>query len=258
MRKLPLIALAFVAASIVTATAETYPSRPISIVVPFPAGGPTDTLGRVLADRMTRVLGQSVIIENLTGAAGTIGAAHVAHSASDGYTLILGHWQTHVVNGATFALSFDVVNDFEPISLIADCPMGLFGRATFPPKNLAELIAWLKENPGKATVGIGGAGGGADVVGTYFQKSTGTRFQFVPYRGAAPIMQDLLAGHIDLTFTQVASALAQVRAGQVQAYVVMAKSRWAEAPDTPYRRKGWRPWTLRLVLAWLVGSAGHA
>ncbi len=233
MRKLPLIALAFVAACIVTATAETYPSRPISIVVPFPAGGPTDTLGRVLADRMTRALGQSVIIENLTGAAGTIGAAHVAHSAPDGYTLILGHWQTHVVNGATFALSFDVVNDFEPISLIADCPMGLFGRATLPPKNLAELIVWLKENPGKATVGIGGAGGGADVVGTYFQKSTGTRFQFVPYRGAAPIMQDLLAGHIDLTFTQVASALAQLRAGQVQAYVVMAKSRWAEAPDTP-------------------------
>jgi tripartite-type tricarboxylate transporter receptor subunit TctC len=128
-----------------------------------------------------------------------------------------------------------IVNDFEPISLIADCPMGLFGRATLRPKNLAELIVWLKENPGKATVGIGGAGGGADVVGTYFQKSTGTRFQFVPYRGAAPIMQDLLAGHIDLTFTQVASALAQLRAGQVQAYVVIAKSRWAEAPDTRLR-----------------------
>jgi tripartite-type tricarboxylate transporter receptor subunit TctC len=215
------------------ARAQSYPSRPITIVVPFPAGGPTDTLGRVLADRMKKALGQSVIVENVTGAAGTIGAAHVAHAAPDGYTVILGHWQTHVVNGATFILPFDVVKDFEPISLIADCPMWLVGKSALPPKNLAELIVWLKENPGKATVGIGGAGGGADVVGTYFQKSTGTQFQFVPYRGAAPIMQDLLAGQIDLTFTQVASALAQVRAGQVKAYVVMAKARWPEAPDTP-------------------------
>src|SRR6202035_1731774 len=143
------------------AGAETFPSRPISVVVPFPAGGPTDTLGRILADGMTRALGQSVIIENLTGAAGTIGASHVAHATPDGYTLILGHWQTHVVNGATFTLSFDVVNDFAPISLIADCPMWVIGRASLPPENLAELIAWLKENPGKATVGIGGAGGGA-------------------------------------------------------------------------------------------------
>ncbi len=215
------------------AGAETYPSRPVTVVVPFPAGGPTDALGRILADGMTRALGQSVIIENLTGAAGTIGASHVAHATPDGYTLILGHWQTHVVNGATFTLSFDVVNDFAPISLIADCPMWVIGRASLPPENLAELIAWLKENPGKATVGIGGAGGGADVVGTYFQRTTGTRFQFVPYRGAAPIIQDLLAGHIDLTFTQVASALAQVRAGELKAYVVMAKARWAAAPDTP-------------------------
>jgi len=233
MSKLLSIALVVLAASIVTASAETYPSRPISIVVPFPAGGPTDALGRILAEGMTRALGQSVIVENLTGAAGTVGAAHVARATPDGYTLILGHWQTHVVNGATFALQFDVVNDFAPISLIADCPMWVVGRADLPPKNLTELIAWMKENPGRATVGIGGVGGGADVVGTYFQKNTGTRFQFVPYRGAAPIIQDLLAGHIDLTFTQVASALAQTRAGQLKAYVVMAKSRWAAAPDTP-------------------------
>ena len=176
MRRVLSIALAFFV-TVATAVAETYPSRPITIVVPFPAGGPTDALGRVLADRMTRSLNQSVIVENLTGAAGTIGTAHVAHSAPDGYTTILGHWQTHVVNGATFALSFDVVNDFEPISLIADCPMWLVGRNTFPPKNLQDLIAWVKENPGKATVGIGGVGGGADVVGAYFQKSTDTRFQ---------------------------------------------------------------------------------
>ena len=215
------------------ARAQSFPTRPITIVVPFPAGGPTDTLGRVLADRMKNSLGQSVIIENLTGAAGTIGSTHVARSAPDGYTLILGHWQTHVVNGATYTLPFDVVNDFAPIALVADCPMWLVGRSGLAAQNLQELIAWMKESPGKATVGIGGVGGGADVVGTYFQKNTGTQFQFVPYRGAAPMMQDLLAGHIDLTFTQVASALAQVRSGQVKAYAVMARARWAEAPDTP-------------------------
>ena len=198
------------------AWAESFPSRPISIVVPFPAGGPTDTLGRVLADRMKKALGQSVIIENLTGAAGTIGSTHVARSSPDGYTLILGHWQTHVVNGAT-------------------------GRSGLSAQNLQELIAWLKKNPGTATVGIGGVGGGADVVGTYFQKNTGTRVQFVPYRGAAPMMQDLLAGHIDLTFTQVASALAQARSGQVKPYAVMAKARWAETPDTPTSDEGGVP-----------------
>jgi tripartite-type tricarboxylate transporter receptor subunit TctC len=227
------LALALFIISATTAVAETYPSRPITIVVPFPAGGPTDALARVLADRMRNTLNQSVIVENVTGAAGTIGAARVAHSAPDGYTTILGHWQTHVVNGATFSLSFDVVKDFEPISLIADCPMWLVGRNTLPPQNLAALIALAKENPGKVTVGTGGVGGGADVVGAYFQKSTDTRFQFVPYRGAAPIIQDLLAGNIDLTLTQVASALAQVRSGQLKAYVVMAKTRWPEAADTP-------------------------
>jgi tripartite-type tricarboxylate transporter receptor subunit TctC len=231
------------AASLVSRTvvAQSFPARPITIVVPFPAGGPTDTLGRVLADRMRNALGQSVIIENLTGAAGTIGSSHVARSLPDGYTLILGHWQTHVVNGATYSLPFDVVTDFEPIALIADCPMWLVGKSALPAKNMSELIAWLKENPGMATVGIGGAGGGADVVGTYFQKNTGTRFQFVPYRGAAPIMQDLLAGHIDMTFTQVASALPQFRAGQVKAYAVMAKSRWAAVPDTPTSDEGGVP-----------------
>src|SRR5262245_42048783 len=191
------------------ARAQSYPSRPITIVVPFPAGGPTDALARVLADRMKGVLGQSVIVENPTGAAGTIGTGRVARAAPDGYTVILGHWQTHVVTGATSALPFDVVKDFEPVSLVADCPVWFVAKAALTPKDLRELVVWMKENPGKATVGIGGVGGGADVVGTYFQNNTGTRFQFVPYRGAAPMIQDLVAGQIDLTFTQVASALAQ-------------------------------------------------
>ncbi len=232
------LVLAFLCAAILqgvgSAVAENYPSRPITIVVPFPAGGPTDTLARILAERMKTPLGQSVIIENPTGAAGTIGTGRVARSAPDGYMLILGHWQTHVINGATFAsLPFDVVKDFEPVSLVADCPVSFVGKASLPPKDMTELIAWLKANPGKATVGIGGVGGGADVVGTYFQKNTGTSFTFVPYRGAAPMIQDLVAGQIDLTFTQVASALAQIRGGQLKAYAVMAKTRWLALPDTP-------------------------
>ena len=196
------VAFAIAFAGLAGAQAQTYPSRPITIVVPFSAGGPT-------------------------GAAGTIGAARVARSASDGYTLILGHWQTHVVNGATFgSLQFDVMKDFEPISLVADCPVWFVGRASLQANNLKELIAWLKANNGKATVGIAGVGGGG-------QKNTDTKFQFVPYRGAAPLVQDLVAGQIDLTFGQVAGHLAQYRAGQLKAYVVMAATRWPAAPDVP-------------------------
>ena len=145
-----------------SAQAQTYPSRPITIVVPFSAGGPTDTLARILGERLKGLLGQTIIVENPTGAAGTIGTARVARSAPDGYTLILGHWQTHVVNGATFgSLPFDVMKDFEPISLVADCPVWFVGKASLPANNLKELIAWLKANNGKATVGIAGVGGGA-------------------------------------------------------------------------------------------------
>ena len=240
------------------ARAQSFPTRPITIVVPFPAGGPTDTLGRVLADRMKNSLGQSVIIENLTGAAGTIGSTHVARSAPDGYTLILGHWQTHVVNGATYTLPFDVVNDFAPIALVADCPMWLVGRSGLAAQNLQELIAWMKESPGKATVGIGGVGGGADVVGTYFQKNTGTQFQFVPYRGAAPMMQDLLAGHIDLIFTQVASALAQVRSGQVKGLRRDGQGAMGGGARYADKRRKRRNRSIRVLLAWPVGAKSNA
>ena len=181
MRKVLSIALAIFVASIVTAAAETYPSRPITIVVPFPAGGPTDALGRVLADRMKRALNQSVIVENVTGAAGTIGAGHVAHSAPDGYTTILGHWQTHVVNGATFTLSFDVVNDFGPISLIADCPMWLVGRNTLLPKNLQRASA----SPFRAAEGI--RRDGQDPVGG------GARYAYDRRRGFSGALCILLA-----------------------------------------------------------------
>ena len=220
--------------SLSSAQAQSFPSRTISIIVPYPAGGPTDTIARVLAERMKQSLGQTVLVENPTGAGGTIGTARVARAAPDGHTLILGHWQTHVVNGATFpTLPFDVVKDFEPISLVADCPVWMVAKKALPPGNLKELVAWLKANPGKATVGIAGVGGGADVLGTYFQRDTGTKFQFVPYRGGAPMIQDLVAGQIDLTFTQVASSLPQVKGGQIKAYAVMANKRWWAAPDTP-------------------------
>ncbi len=188
LKKLAAIAVAVLTAGIAAAAAEDYPSRPISVIVPFPAGGPTDALARVLAERMKTSLGQSVIIENVTGAAGTIGVGRVARAAPDGYTVSIGHWQTHVINGATYTLPYDVVKDFEPVALVADNPIWIVAKAAFPPNNFAQFIAWLKDNPGKVTVGIGGVGGGADVVGTYFQKSTGTRFQFVPYRGAAPMI----------------------------------------------------------------------
>jgi tripartite-type tricarboxylate transporter receptor subunit TctC len=234
MRKLLCGIAALVLGGAAGAQGQTFPSRPVTIVVPFSAGGPTDTLARILVERLKGPLGQNLIIENTTGAAGTLGTVRVARAPADGYTLILGHWQTHVVNGATFgSLPFDVVKDFEPISLVADTPVWIVARQTLPAKNLTELIAWLKDNPHKATVGIAGVGGGADVLGTYFQRDTGTRFQFVPYRGGAPMIQDLVAGQIDLTFTQVASSLAQVRAGQIKAYAVMAKGRWWATPETP-------------------------
>jgi tripartite-type tricarboxylate transporter receptor subunit TctC len=213
--------------------AQSYPSRPISIVVPYPAGGPTDTLARILAERMRASLGQTLVVENISGAGGSVGVARVARAAPDGHTLSIGHWQTHVVNAATQTLAYDVVKDFEPVSLLADCPMWIVARNGLPPKDFGELLAWLKASPGKATVGIVGVGGGADVVATYFQKNTGTSVQFVPYRGGAPMIQDLVGGQIDLTFTQVASALQQARGGQIKAYAVMAKSRWWAAPAVP-------------------------
>src|SRR5262245_37302573 len=177
-----------------TAWAQAYPMRPITIVVPFPAGGPTDTLARILAEHMRTLLGQSVIIENVSGVGGSIGVGRVARAAPDGYTVSIGHWSTHVLNGASYQLQYDVVQDFEPVSLLANTPQWIVARTTLPAKDLKELIAWLKENPGKAMAGTVGVGGGGVIAMNYFQRSTGTRFSLVPYRGAAPLYQDMLAG----------------------------------------------------------------
>ena len=225
------VALAFLLISPQPSPAQVYPSRPITMIVPFSAGGPMDALARILAERMKVPLGQTVNIENVTGAGGSIGVGRVAHAAPDGYTLSIGHWSTHVLNGAVYQLQYDLLKDFEPIALLASNPYLLVAKKALPASDLKELIAWLKMNPDKASQGT--AAVSMQVMGVSFQNITDTRFQFIPYRGAAPAMQDLLAGHIDLMFDQVSSSLPHVRAGTIKAYAVTAKARSASAPDIP-------------------------
>jgi tripartite-type tricarboxylate transporter receptor subunit TctC len=213
--------------------AQTYPSRPVTIIAPFPPGGPSDALARILSGPLEAALGQPIVIENVGGAGGTIGAARVARAEPDGYTLLIGQWGTQVVNPITYNLSYDAANDFAPIALLANTPQMIIARKDFPASDVRELIAWLKANPDKAQAGTVGAAGGAQVAGLYFQKITGTRFGFVPYRGGAPAMQDLMAGRVDIMFDQAANALAQVRAGTIKAYAVMTEQRWHLAPDIP-------------------------
>jgi tripartite-type tricarboxylate transporter receptor subunit TctC len=215
------------------ARADAFPSRAVTLVVPFPPGGPTDTLARIVAGPMAAKLGQSVVIENVSGAAGIVGMERVARAAPTGYTLIVGHWATHVVLGATKKLPFDVVNDFEPVALLADTPMWLVARKDLPAKNLKDLIAWLKQHPGKALAGAVGVGGASDLDAAYFENATGTKIRMVPYLGAAPLNQDLLAGRIDLFLGMAAATFPFVRSGQMKAYAVMAKTRWWGAPDIP-------------------------
>jgi tripartite-type tricarboxylate transporter receptor subunit TctC len=215
------------------ARAQAYPSRPITIVVPFAPGGGTDVIGRIMAEQMRATLGQPIIVENVAGAAGSVGVGRVARAAPDGYTLDLGQWGTHVLNGAIYRLPYDVLTDFEPVSLIADSPLVVVTRKSMPAKDIKELIAWLKANPDKASQGTSGVGGPSHVAGLLFQKETGTRFQLVPYRGAAPAMQDVAAGQVDIMFDSPATSLPQVRAGTIKAYAVTAKTRLAAAPEIP-------------------------
>jgi tripartite-type tricarboxylate transporter receptor subunit TctC len=216
-----------------TARAQAYPARPITIVVPYPPGGPTDTIARLIAERMRASLGQPVIIENVAGAGGTIGVGRVARAPGDGYTLSIGHWGSHVVNGAVYTLPFDLLTDLDPVALIADGPQLIVAAKSVPAKDLRELIAWLKANPGKAMVGTTGVGGASHLAGILFANTTGTSVQIVPYRGAAPRMQDMLAGQIHLAFDQASSSLPQVQGGNLQAYAVTSKKRLAVAPDIP-------------------------
>ena len=215
------------------ARAETFPSHPITIVVPFPAGGPTDTVARILAEPMRVALGQAIIIENVTGAAGTIGTGKVARAAPTGYTLSVGFLGTHVLNGALYKLPYDVLQDFEPIALLASNPQLIVAKLAMPATDLRELIGWLKANPDKASLGTAGIGSPAHVTGVSFQNATGTRFALVPYRGAAPAMQDLIGGQVDLMFDQASNSLPHVRNGKIKAYAVTATTRLATAPEIP-------------------------
>jgi tripartite-type tricarboxylate transporter receptor subunit TctC len=200
------------------ATAQTYPSRPITMIVPFAAGGPADTVGRIMAEGMRASLGQSVIVENVAGASGSIGVGRLARAAPDGYTFGHGGMPTHVLNGAVLNLPYDLIRDFQPVSLIASAPLLIVAKKTMPAADLQELIAWLKANPDKATQGTGGVGAASHVAGVFFQQVSGTRFALAPYRGAGPAMQDLVAGQIDLMIDPASNTLPHVRAGRIKAY----------------------------------------
>ena len=215
------------------AWAQAYPSRPVTLVVPYAPGGNGDTIGRILAERMREPLGQPVIIENVAGAAGNIGVGRVARALRDGQTLIFGNFATHVLNGAVYSLPYDLLNDFEPISLVATDSLLIVAKNAMVAKDLNELIAWLKANPDKASQATTGSGGVAHVAGLLFQKQTGTRFPFVPYRGLGPAMQDLIAGQIDLMIDPVGNSLNHVRAGAIKVYAVTSENRMAAAPDIP-------------------------
>jgi len=215
------------------AAAQAYPNRPIAIVVAFSAGGPTDSIARILAARMSVAIGQTVVVENTTGAGGTIGVGRVAKAAPDGYLLGIGHIGTHVVNGAIYKLDYNLLTDLEPVAMIATNPQILVSKPAIPARNLKELIAWVTANQDKASIGTGGAGTPAHVSAVYFQNVTGTKPQIIHYRGAAPATQDLLAGQIDMMFDQAANSLPQIRNGRFRPYAVTAKTRLAAAPDIP-------------------------
>jgi tripartite-type tricarboxylate transporter receptor subunit TctC len=232
MKKLLVTTLIAMAAFSAGAQAEGFPSRAINLIVPAAAGGPVDAIARILAERMRTSIGQPVVVENVPGAAGSTGVGRVARAAPDGYTIVIGLSSTHVFNGAIYTLPYDLLNDFAPIALIATAPHLIVSKNAVPAKDLRELIAWLKANPGKALDGTAGLGSAPHLGGILFQNLTGTTFQFVPYSGAAPAIQDLLAGQIDLFIPQ-AFALQLVLAEKIRAYAVMAPIRLKAAPDIP-------------------------
>ena len=227
------LVLAAMLGSISLATAQSFPSRTLSLVVAFSAGGPTDTLARIVAERMTRALGQTVVVENVTGAGGSIGVGRVVRASPDGYTVGIGHVGTHVINGAIYQLPYDLLRDLEPVALIASNPQLIVSKTAIPAKNLKELVAWVKANQDKVSIGTGGAGTPSHISGVYFKNITGAQLEIVHYRGSAPAMQDVVAGHVDIIFDQASNALPQVRAGKVRAYAVTSKTRIGAAPDIP-------------------------
>jgi tripartite-type tricarboxylate transporter receptor subunit TctC len=224
-------AVVVVLAAALPALAETYPSRPVTIIVPFAAGGPTDLVARVVADKMQTSLGQALVIENVAGAGGSIAAARVARAAADGYTLELGNNGSNLLVGALYDMPVDIVKDFAPIAELTDNPQIIVTRKTVPATNLKELLAWLAGNQKSVSVGI--AGPVAEVSVVNFETMTKTQFQLVPYRGAGPAIQDLIAGHIDLMVDQLSNSVPQIKADTVRAYALAAKTRSPAVPDVP-------------------------
>jgi tripartite-type tricarboxylate transporter receptor subunit TctC len=234
MKKL-LSAAAFAAALALapSANAADYPSRPIVMVAPLSVGGSTDIIGRIMADAMGRQLGQTIVVENTTGAGGTIGEGRVAHSTPDGYTIGIGQWGTNVANGAIYPLQYDLMKDFEPIGLIATQPFFIAARKDMPANNLKELVAWLKANGDKTNEGHSGVGTPSHVAGLLLQKAVGTKWAMVPYRGAGEASQALLAGQIDLLLVTPAVGASQMKAGQIKVFAVTAPKRIDTSPDVP-------------------------
>jgi len=234
MRSVWFFAAALAAADINTsALAQDYPSHLITIVVGFPPAGPTDTVARIIADQMSKSLGQSIIVENVPGAGGTIGGARVARAKPDGYTLSIGQWTSHVGAGIMYPLSYHVMDDFEPVALLTTSYLWFVGRKDLPANNMTELIAWLKEHPGQASVGSIGAGSAAQICTIDFQNRTGTKNPIVQYRGGAPAVQDLLGGQIDFICVEASQTLPLVQSGKLRVFGVAAKNRWRGAPDVP-------------------------
>jgi tripartite-type tricarboxylate transporter receptor subunit TctC len=232
MRKIVLAVLAVLAFAN-SASAQNYPSRPITIIVPFSAGGPSDVMARILAERMKVALGEAVLIENVTGAGGSIGVGRAVRSPPDGYTISFGHLGTHVANGAIYKLGYDLVADLEPVVLLPSNTMIVVSKNAVPAKSLGELLAWLKARPTPAAAGTAGAGSGSHIAGLYFENVTGIKLQYVPYRGTGPAMNDLVAGQIDLIVDQLSNSINQVRAGTIRGYAVTDSKRAESATDIP-------------------------
>jgi tripartite-type tricarboxylate transporter receptor subunit TctC len=215
------------------AQAQSYPSKRITMIVALPAGGAVDALARVMAEHMRVTLGQTIVVENMGGAGGTLSIARVVRSAPDGYTLGMGTLGQYVISGAVYPLQFDMLADLSPVARLASVPYWMVARKNLPPNTLKELVDWLKANPDKASATSVGTASMARFCGMGFQAATGTRFQFVPYRGGAPALNDLVAGQVDLSCDLAANSLSQYRNGNIKAYAVMTRSRWFVAPEVP-------------------------
>jgi tripartite-type tricarboxylate transporter receptor subunit TctC len=233
MRRAVLAALTALLAFGGNARAENFPSHPITLIVPFSAGGPSDAMARILAERMKITLGEAVLIENVTGAGGSLGVGRTVRSPPDGYTIGFGHLGTNVANGAIYKLGYDLVTDLEPVVLLPSNPMIIVSKNAVPAKSLKELLAWLKARSAPATAGTAGAGSGSHIAALYFENVTGIKLQYVPYRGTAPAMNDLIAGQIDLIVDQTSNSINQVRAGTIRAYAITDSKRVESAPDIP-------------------------